>query len=60
MHDTVHAHLAHISMHCGMMVVNWGQHAFVDENDPNSNFWSSITLMDVPISPHTNFLVNLN
>ena len=47
MHDTVHAHLAHISMHCGMMVVNWGQHAFVDENDPNSNFWSSITLMDV-------------
>ncbi|KAL4788553.1 hypothetical protein BJX76DRAFT_315010 [Aspergillus varians] len=32
----------------GLMVGNWGQHAFVDEVDPNSDFRSSITLIDVP------------
>ncbi|KAL2001043.1 hypothetical protein VTN02DRAFT_2302 [Thermoascus thermophilus] len=31
----------------GLMVGNWGQHAFVDEIDPNSDFRSSITLIDV-------------
>jgi hypothetical protein len=33
----------------GLMVSNWAQHAFVDEEDPNSNFRSSITLIDVPV-----------
>ncbi|PLB41615.1 uncharacterized protein BDW47DRAFT_99390 [Aspergillus candidus] len=32
----------------GLMVGNWGQHALVDETDPNSDFRSSITLIDVP------------
>ncbi|EAL86472.2 hypothetical protein KXX33_006967 [Aspergillus fumigatus] len=32
----------------GLMIGNWGQHAFVDETDPNSDFRSSITLIDVP------------
>lgn len=36
----------------GLMVGNWGQHAFVDEIDPNSDFRSSITLIDVPVSSH--------
>ncbi|KAK3369787.1 fatty acid desaturase-domain-containing protein [Lasiosphaeria ovina] len=31
-----------------LMVGNWGQHAFVDENEPDSDFRSSITLIDVP------------
>ncbi|GME26406.1 putative acylamide-delta3 -desaturase protein [Neofusicoccum parvum] len=31
----------------GLMVGNWGQHAFVDDVDPNSDFRSSITLIDV-------------
>jgi len=31
-----------------MMVGNWGQHAFVDDVDPESDFRSSITLIDVP------------
>jgi hypothetical protein len=33
----------------GLMIGNWGQHAFVDETDPNSDFRSSITLIDVPV-----------
>lgn len=33
----------------GLMVGNWGQHAFVDEIDPNSDFRSSITLIDVAV-----------
>ncbi|PLN75341.1 hypothetical protein BDW42DRAFT_180881 [Aspergillus taichungensis] len=32
----------------GLMVGNWGQHALVDEIDPNSDFRSSVTLIDVP------------
>ncbi|KAL3469702.1 hypothetical protein BJX99DRAFT_264946 [Aspergillus californicus] len=32
----------------GLMVGNWGQHAFVDEVSPDSDFRSSITLIDVP------------
>ncbi|KIM73713.1 hypothetical protein PILCRDRAFT_828848 [Piloderma croceum F 1598] len=37
-----------IVIRIGLMIGNWGQHAFVDEEDPNSNFRSSITLIDVP------------
>ncbi|GJC95997.1 fatty acid desaturase [Colletotrichum higginsianum] len=32
----------------GLMVGNWGQHAFVDTDEPDSDFRSSITLIDVP------------
>lgn len=34
-------------MRLGMMVGNWGQHAFVDEVEPTSDFRSSITVIDV-------------
>ncbi|KAI9788814.1 MAG: hypothetical protein M1833_002805 [Piccolia ochrophora] len=37
-----------VQMRIGMMVGNWGQHAFVDEVEPDSDFRSSITLIDVP------------
>lgn len=33
-----------------MMVGNWGQHAFVDDVEPDSNFRSSITVIDVAVS----------
>ena len=33
----------------GLMVGNWGQHAFVDADEPDSDFRSSITLIDVPV-----------
>ncbi|ORY04668.1 hypothetical protein BCR34DRAFT_491359 [Clohesyomyces aquaticus] len=36
------------TMRLGMMIGNWGQHAFVDEKEPDSDFRSSITLIDVP------------
>lgn len=39
-----------IIMRLGLMTGNWGQHALVDEVDPNSDFRSSITLIDVPVS----------
>ncbi|KAE9961945.1 hypothetical protein BLS_001085 [Venturia inaequalis] len=32
----------------GLMIGNWGQHAFVDDEDPDSDYRSSITLIDVP------------
>jgi hypothetical protein len=32
------------------MTVSWGQHAFVDPADPDSDYLSSITLIDVPVS----------
>ncbi|KKY23691.1 putative acylamide-delta3desaturase [Phaeomoniella chlamydospora] len=32
----------------GLMIGNFGQHAFVDEVDPDSDYRSSITLIDVP------------
>jgi hypothetical protein len=38
-----------IQLRVGLMVGNWGQHAFVDEVDPNSDFRSSITLIDVAV-----------
>ncbi|KAK3191163.1 hypothetical protein K4F52_002749 [Lecanicillium sp. MT-2017a] len=31
----------------GLMIGNWGQHAFVDPDEPDSDFRSSITLIDV-------------
>jgi hypothetical protein len=34
----------------GLMVGNWGQHAFVDADEPDSDYRSSITLIDVPVS----------
>lgn len=37
-------------MRCGLMIGNWGQHAFVDPSDPDSDYLSSITLVDVPVS----------
>ncbi|KKK14771.1 hypothetical protein ARAM_005448 [Aspergillus rambellii] len=37
-----------MQLRVGLMVGNWGQHAFVDEVDPNSDFRSSVTLIDVP------------
>lgn len=33
-----------------LMVGNWGQHALVDETDPNSDFRTSITMIDVMVS----------
>ncbi len=35
-----------------VMTNNWSQHAFVDEEDPTSNFRSSITLIDVVANRH--------
>lgn len=37
-------------MRLGLMVGNWGQHAFVDPDEPDSDFRSSITLIDVAVS----------
>ena len=37
-------------MRIGLMVGNWGQHAFVDADEPDSDFRSSITLIDVAVS----------
>lgn len=39
-----------VVMRLGLMVGNWGQHAFVDPSDPDSDFRSSITLIDVAVS----------
>ncbi|KAF2009316.1 hypothetical protein BU24DRAFT_468287 [Aaosphaeria arxii CBS 175.79] len=39
-------------MRLALMVGNWGQHAFVDELKPDSDFRSSITLVDVPSNRH--------
>lgn len=37
-------------MRAGLMVGNWGQHALVDPDEPDSDYRSSITLIDVPVS----------
>lgn len=37
-------------MRLGLMIGNWGQHAFVDADQPDSDFRSSITLIDVAVS----------
>ena len=36
-------------MRLGLMAGNWGQHAFVDHNEPDSDYRSSITLVDVQV-----------
>ncbi|KAI9665144.1 MAG: hypothetical protein M1831_002154 [Alyxoria varia] len=36
-----------VMIRMGLMVGNWGQHAFVDEEEPDSDFRTSITLIDV-------------
>jgi hypothetical protein len=36
-------------MRLGMMIGNWAQHAFVDEVEPDSDFRSSITVIDVAV-----------
>jgi hypothetical protein len=45
----------------GLMIGNWGQHALVDELEPDSDYRSSITLVDVPVSllpvTYPNFLL---
>jgi hypothetical protein len=49
-----------IQMRIFMMIGNWGQHAFVDEAEPKSNFRSSITLIDSQVSfPCTNLVIVL-
>jgi hypothetical protein len=35
----------------GLMIGNWGQHAFVDHDEPDSDYRSSVTLIDVAVSP---------
>lgn len=39
-----------LMLRMGLMVGNWGQHAFVDRDDPDSDFRSSITVVDVAVS----------
>lgn len=39
-----------LQMRLGMMVGNWGQHALIDELEPDSDFRSSLTLIDVAVS----------
>ncbi|KKF93395.1 Fatty acid desaturase [Ceratocystis platani] len=41
-----------VLMRIAMMVGNWGQHALVNHDEPNSDFRSSITLIDVPSNRH--------
>lgn len=36
-------------MRLGLMIGNWGQHALVDRDEPDSDYRSSITLIDVPV-----------
>jgi hypothetical protein len=40
----------------GLMVGNWGQHALVDELDPNSDFRTSITIIDAMVSRYSHSL----
>lgn len=39
-----------VIMRFGLMIGNWGQHALVDRDEPDSDYRSSITLLDVPVS----------
>jgi hypothetical protein len=39
-----------IQLRIALMADNWGQHALVDEHDPDSKLRSSITLIDVVVS----------
>jgi len=40
-------------MRLGLMVGNWAQHAFVDHDEPDSDYRSSITLVDVQSNRHS-------
>ena len=42
--------LPFLMLRMGLMVGNWGQHAFVDRDEPDSDFRSSITVIDVAVS----------
>ncbi|EEP78467.1 conserved hypothetical protein [Uncinocarpus reesii 1704] len=44
--------LPFLQLRIALMIGNWGQHAFVDEADPTSDFRSSITLIDVASNRH--------
>ncbi|PNY27882.1 Uncharacterized protein TCAP_02190 [Tolypocladium capitatum] len=39
--------LPFLLLRMGLMIGNWGQHAFVDAEEPDSDFRSSITVIDV-------------
>lgn len=39
-------------MRLGLMAGNWGQHSFISHDEPNSDYRSSITLIDVQVSLH--------
>lgn len=41
----------------GLMAGNWGQHALVDPDEPDSDYRSSITLVDVAVSTDRDFIV---
>ncbi|ETS76340.1 hypothetical protein PFICI_11727 [Pestalotiopsis fici W106-1] len=41
-----------VLLRLGLMFGNWGQHAFVDEEDPSSDYRSSITLIDTASNRH--------
>jgi hypothetical protein len=38
-----------LQLRLGLMIGNWGQHAFVDEAKPKSDFRSSVTVIDVAV-----------
>jgi hypothetical protein len=46
-----------LTLRLGLMAGNWGQHAFVDPDDPASDFRSSITLIDVAVRLVPSFCV---
>lgn len=41
--------LPFLLLRVALMVGNWGQHAFVDRDEPDSDYRSSITLIDVTV-----------
>ncbi len=43
--------LPFLLLRLGLMAGNWGQHAFVDDQDPDSDYRSSITTIDVTVRP---------
>lgn len=45
-------------MRFGLMIGNWGQHALVDRDEPDSDYRSSITLLDVPVSLTRNHVIS--
>lgn len=47
-------------MRFGLMIGNWGQHALVDRDEPDSDYRSSITLLDVPVSSYSTIVSKLD